>query len=110
MPWFPRVDRYYQLVAALAVDTALHICEPFPLRGCASLVFIATDLFALTSPPQDYSYGLNDLLMAIAEERAVEYTMSSREGSQQRHIASLFRAAQRKAGGARQLDLTHFYG
>lgn len=42
-------------------------------------------MFALTSPSQHYSYGLNDLLMAIAEEHAIECKMSNKkEGKKER--------------------------
>lgn len=79
MLWALHVYCYYQLVAVFAIDIALHICKSGPLGLRAWLVFTATDMFALTSPSQDYSYGLNDLLMAIAEERVTEYKMSNKE-------------------------------
>lgn len=42
-------------------------------------------MFALTSPSRHYSYGLNDLLMAIAEEHAIECKMSNKkEGKKER--------------------------
>lgn len=72
-------------MAVFAIDIALHICKSFPLGVCAWLVFIATDMFALTSPSKDYSYGLNDLLMAIAEERVIEYKISNKEKEEKRH-------------------------
>lgn len=59
--------------------------KSFPSGVCAWLVFIATALFALTSPSQDYSYGLNDLLMAIAEIRVIEHKMSSKGKGEEGH-------------------------
>lgn len=56
-----------------------------PSGVCAWLVFTATALLALTSPSQDDSYGLNDLLMAIAEIRVIEYKMSNKEKGKEEH-------------------------
>lgn len=70
---------YYQLAAVFAIDIVLGIFKPFPLGVCARLVFTAAAMFALTSPSRHYSYGLNDLLMAIAEEHATECKMSNKE-------------------------------
>lgn len=85
MPCAQYVYCYYQLAAVFAIDIALHICKAFPLGVRAWLVFTATDMFALTSPSKDYSCGLNDLLMAIAEERVIEYKMSNKGKGERRH-------------------------
>lgn len=79
VPRAPHTSRYYQLVAVFATDKALRICKSFSLGVCAWLVFTATAPFALTSPSRDDSYGLNDLLMAIAEIRVRECKMSNNE-------------------------------
>lgn len=52
---------------------------------------------ALTSLAQNYSsYGLNDLLMAIAEVRVREYKMSNKEKGEKRHHSLLFREVSEK--------------
>lgn len=93
MLWALHVYCYYQLMVVLAIDITLQICKSFPSGVCAWLVFTATALFALISPSLDYSYGLNDLLMVIAEIHVVEYTMSNKEKGEDRHH-SLFSVAQ----------------
>lgn len=67
-----------------------------PSGVCAWLVFTATALLALTSPSQDDSYGLNDLLTAIAEIHAIEYKKSNKEKGKKSTTASLFREVQWK--------------
>lgn len=52
---------------------------------------------ALTSLAQNYSsYGLNDLLMAIAEVCVREYKMSNKEKGEKRHHSPLFREVSEK--------------
>ena len=81
---------YYPLVAVFAIDIALHICKSFPSTASAWQFFTARALFALTSPAQDYSYGLNDLRMAIAEVRVREYKISNKEKGEEGYHSLLF--------------------
>lgn len=74
-------------MAVFAIDIALQIYKSFPSGVCAWLIFTAPALSPLTSPSQDYSCGLNDLLMVIAEIHVVEYKMSNKEKGEEGHIA-----------------------
>lgn len=93
MLWALHVYCYYQLMVVLAIDVALQISKSFPSGVYAWLVFTSTALFALISPSQDYSYGLNDLLMLIAGIHVIEYTMSNKEKGEDSHHG-LFSVAQ----------------
>lgn len=79
-------------MAVFAIDISLDNFKSFSSGVCAWLVFTAIALFALTSLAQNYSsYGLNDLLMAVAEVRVREYKISNKEKGEKRHHSLLFR-------------------
>ena len=79
-------------MAVFAIDISLDNFKFFSSGVCAWLVFTAIALFALTSLAQNYSsYGLNDLLMAVAEVRVREYMISNKEKGEKRHHSLLFR-------------------